>query len=255
MLQRGAQVLPEGDDADARAAQILEGAQHLLVALSEAHHHAALGHGAPLAEVAQRLEAGAVPGPGAQRGGEALDRFDVVAHDVGRRGEDRIQQLGPCVEVGNEQFDDRVGIAAADGLDGRGPVGGTAVGQVVARDGGDDGVAQPHQRDALGHLLRLVGIGREGSARAGGAEAAPPRAYLAQNHEGRRAAAPALGLVGALPAAAYRMQPPLLDDFTHARELVGTVEADLQPVGFFQDISPVMQLRHLSSLFSQLTQK
>ena len=85
-----------------------------------------------------------------------------------------------------------------------------AVGDVVAVDGGDDDVLQLHLLGRLGDAQRLQRVGR--CVRPAGvhvAVAARARAGVAEDLEGRRAAAPALGDVGAarLLADGVELQP------------------------------------------------
>ena len=224
--------------------------QNFVIVLAESDHQSAFRHDTLFREVAQRLQTGAVLRPGAHHGGQSLDGFDVVPDDVGLRRRDRVQKFGAGVEIGNKELNYGVGILRADGLHRGGPMAGAAVREVVARHGCYDDIPEFHQCDAFGHAGGLSGVGGEGTSRSGGAEAAAPRADVAQNHEGRGPPAPAFRLVGAHAAATDRVQPVLLDDMPHLGPFRGTVEPDLQPSGFFQCVRPVIKLRHLSSLFS-----
>ena len=77
-----------------------------------------------------------------------------------------ICERGPvALEVGDQHLDRAPGDARADLADAGGEDAGAAVLLVVAVDGGDDGVAQAHARDGVGHARGLRGIGR--AARAG----------------------------------------------------------------------------------------
>ena len=88
--------------------------------------------------------------------------------------------------------------------DGGGELRRAAVGQVVAGDGGEHGVAQAHLLDGLGHPLGLARIGGLGVAGVDQAEPAGPGAALAVDHERGGAVAPALGDVGAARLLAHR---------------------------------------------------
>ena len=80
---------------------------------------------------------------------------------------------------------------------------------------------------------------------------AAPSADVSQNHECRCPPAPAFGLVGTPAAAANRVQGMFPNDPVHLGELRRAVEANFQPAGFFRYVYlVVIQLRHLSSLFS-----
>src|SRR6185312_13864238 len=111
--------------------------------------------------------------------------------------EDLGQLLGHRVEVRDQQLhagagDGRVDLAHGLGVEPR-----AAVGQVVAGDAGDGGVAQAHRGHRLGHPARLVPVEVGRLAGVDLAEVAAPGALLAADQEGRLAVFPALEDVGA----------------------------------------------------------
>ena len=110
-----------------------------------------------------------------------------------------------------------VRVELVDLPDGLGVEPGAAVGQVVAGDAGDGGVAQTHRADALGDPARLVAV--EGLRAAGVdlAEVAAPGALVAADEEGRLAVLPALVDVGAAGFLADRVQPLALDEVAQSR--------------------------------------
>ena len=83
---------------------------------------------------------------------------------------------------------------------------GALVGQVVAVDRGDDRVAQAHARDRARHARRLERVVPGRLAGLDVAEAAAARAGVAEDHERRRAALPALADVRAGRLLADRVQ-------------------------------------------------
>ena len=250
MLQSGPKVLTERYDPHACLAQVPEGLQHFVIALAETDHQAALRYGAQPGQTAQRLQTGAVLGFRPDHGGQPLDGFDVVPDDVGLRRDDHLQQFGPGVEIGNKELNGGVGILRPDGTHGFRPMRRTSVGEVVARYRGYDDIPKSHQTDTLGQLGGFRRIGRQRTARSCGAKTAAPCTDIPEDHESRRTAAPAFGFVRTHSAAANRMQRVLFDDVLHIGVRRRAVEPDLQPVGFSQYVCPVIQLRHLSSLFS-----
>ena len=250
MLQSGPKVLTECHNPHACVAQVVQGLQNFIIALAKSDHQSAFRYDALPVQTAQGLQARTVLGSGAHHGGQSLDGFDVVPDDVGLRRDDHLQQVGPCVQIGNKKLNYGVGVLCADGLHGCGPMGCSAVGEVVARHGSYDDIPQFHQCDAFGHLSWLLGVGSKGTARFGCAETAAPSADVSQNHECRCPPAPAFGLVGTPAAAANRVQIVLFDDLPHFAPFGSAVESDFQPSGFFQYIYLVIKLRHLSSLFS-----
>src|SRR5262249_47353862 len=82
----------------------------------------------------------------------------------------------------------------------------TAVAQVVAIDARDHHVAQLELRDRLRKMLRLLNVRRERTSVRDIAERTAPRADVAQDHEGRRALAEALGDVRARRFLAHGVQ-------------------------------------------------
>nr|DAO23852.1 MAG TPA: hypothetical protein [Caudoviricetes sp.] len=244
MLQSRPKVLSEGHDPHARFAQVGEGLQHFVIAFAEADHQSAFGHGAPLREQAQRFEARFIGSPRTHQRRKPPDGFDVVPDDVGPGCEYRLQQCGIRIQIGNKELDRCVRILLPHGPHGSCPVSGPAVGQVIARDGGDDDMPELHQAGALGDLAGFRRIGRQGPARTRRTETAVARTDFTQDHESRRAAAPAFGLVGAHSARADRMEAVALHDPLHIRVFGGAVQPYFQPVGFFQYVCPVIQLRH-----------
>ena len=138
-----------------------------------------------------------IPRAGAHRAVQPWHRLGVVVEHVRPGLEDRVQRIPVPTQVGNEDLDPGAGDALAQSADRGREMRGAAVGQVVARHGGDDHETQPHAGGGIGQPARLVGIGRGEWLRAlDVAEAAPPRAPAAADHEGGRAPGPAAADVG-----------------------------------------------------------
>ena len=125
------------------------------------------------------------------------DRLEVVVEDVGLSFEHDVDQIASTVEIWREHFNGEKPARQAHGQDATAEVFGAAVRQVVAGYGGDDNVAQPQAPAGLGQTLRLIDRDRTGSPAPDRAEAARPGADIAQDHERRRAAGPALRAVRA----------------------------------------------------------
>jgi len=81
-----------------------------------------------------------------------------VGDEVGLGGEDKVNEAGLSLEVGDEGFEGGEGVALFDGAEGVGPVLCAAVGEVVAVDGGDDGVAEVEESDGAGYSVGFVGV-------------------------------------------------------------------------------------------------
>ena len=193
----GAEVLPEVDDGGAGVVRVEEGAADFVVRLAEAEHQARLDDEARRRGGAEDGEGARVVRLGPHGGVEARHRFKIVAEDVGLGGEDGRKGRVFALEVGYENLDPCGGGGGADGADNGRPVRGPAVGEVVARHGGDDDLVQPAGAHRLGHAARFVGVGRHGGLLRDVAEAAVARALGAENEDGGMAAPPAVAEVRA----------------------------------------------------------
>ena len=117
---------------------------------------------------------------------------------------------------------------------------GAAVAQIVAVDTGNHHIGQLELGDGFGQVVGLVGIERVGPAMADIAKRATPGAFVAHDHEGRRALAKALADVGAGGL------------FTHGYQLVGAqdvldlIKPGARAAGF--DANPVGLFQHLTGL-------
>ena len=91
-------------------------------------------------------------------------------------------------------------------------MGGPPIGEIIASNGGEDDVTQPEAGRRLRHA---VGFARIWGVRAGGGDraiAAPPRAAIAEEHEGGRAAGEAVAEVGTTRLLADRVQRVLAEE-------------------------------------------
>ena len=142
---------------------------------------------------------------------QAADGLDVVVEDLGaRREHGRERLLLDAEEVRREDLDLRRGQLPLQRPDRRGVVAGATVGEIVAVDGRDDDVGEPHLRGGLGEPERLERIGRPvGLTGVHVAVPARPRAGVSEDLERRRPAAPALADVRAARLLADRVQAAL----------------------------------------------
>ena len=102
-----------------------------------------------------------------------------------------------ALKSGMSSLDAGARVELVDLADGLGVEPGAAVGQVVAGDAGDGGVAQAHRLDGFGDAAGLVAVELGGLAGVDLAEVAAAGALLAADEEGRLAVFPALVDVGA----------------------------------------------------------
>src|ERR1700733_3380366 len=138
-------------------------------------------------------ELGAAAGDGVEAGYD----LDVVVEHVGALGDDLGERHLLALEVGGGHLDLAAGCLAADLADDADEGGGALVGEVVAVDRGDDGVAQSHARDRARDAGGLERVVPGGLAGLDVAEATAARAGVAEDHERGGASLPALADVRA----------------------------------------------------------
>jgi hypothetical protein len=156
-----------------------------------------------------------VAGLHAHRALEALHGLEVVVENVGPGVEHGVDVLQLALEVRNEHLDRGGRVAMAHGADRRGPDRGSAVGEFVAGHTGDDAVAQAHGGDCFGHAGRLAKVEFGGPPGLDRAEVAGAGADIAQDHQGGRAAGPALAKVRAFRALADGVEPVRIHELPH----------------------------------------
>ena len=202
-----AQVLSDGENAAVHRGQIADGAGDLVPPFPGPQHDAGLGGGRPRPPgPVQEFEGALVASLRAHYGIETRRRFDVVIEDVRTGAEDGFQRLPVALEIWDEDFDRRMGAAAVQLLQGAGEDAGAAVGKFVAVDRGDHRMAQLQVGHGGGDAVRFILVQGLGPPGLDGAKAAASGAYIAQNHEGRRAPAPALADIGTMGALAHGVE-------------------------------------------------
>ena len=226
------QVLADREHLHALLAQLPEGFDHLLVRLAEAHHEAGLGrdlaftHLQRVAQDAQRaLPARAAAGDRV----EPRRDLDVVVEDVGALGDHLRQRHLLAAEVGRQALDLAPRRLHADRADHADPRLGAVVGQVVAVDARHHRMAQAHLRHRAGDAQRLERVVEGRLAGLDVAEAAAARAGVAEDHEGRRAALPAVADVRAGGLLADRVQALVADHPVELPVALAARRRDLEP--------------------------
>src|SRR5829696_7784935 len=229
VAQRRPQVLRDGDDVAAGVVEIVQRGAHLVGSLAHAEDQVGLGDKAIVPGRGQHGQAALV----AERGPDPLEdsrhRFDVVRQHFWACLEDLLEQLRFAVEVRDQQLDAGVGIERFDGPDGFGVQPRATVGQVVAGNARDGGVAQPHRLHALGDAAWLVAVERGGFTGVDLAEVAAPGALLAADQEGGLAVLPALEDVRAAGFLTDRVQPFAPDQGLEFLVLRAHLGASLDP--------------------------
>ena len=106
---RGREILAQGQERDARRAQVAQGGAEFGVRLAQAQHQAGLGPRPGLRGAAQDGEGPAVVGLRADGRLEAFDGFEVVVEDVGFGLQHGADGGRIALEIGHEDFDGRAG--------------------------------------------------------------------------------------------------------------------------------------------------
>ncbi len=130
----------------------------------------------------------------------------LCASTSGRDSNTSAQQVGLAVEVGDEVLDTGARVEFVDLPHGLGVQPRAAVGEVVAGDAGDRGVAKAHRLNAFGDTTRLVTVECRGLAGVDLAEVAAARALFTTDQERRLTVFPAFVDVGAAGLFADRVQ-------------------------------------------------
>jgi hypothetical protein len=236
VLGGGLEVLADGEDVDAVGGDVAEGLLDFVGFFAEAEHDAGLGGEIAGFGVAEDGAGAVVAGLDADGFLEAFDGLEVVVKNIGLGVEDEVEEVGLAFPVGGEDFDGGGGHAVADGADGGGPDGGTAVLEFIAGDGGDDTVAEVHLGDGFGDAGGFSEVVFGGAAGLDGAEITGAGADVTQNHEGGGAAGPAFAEVGALGALANGVELVFVDEFADGVVTGAGREFGAEPSGFTQGI-------------------
>src|SRR4051812_19696244 len=245
VLLRRPQVLADGEDLDVVLAQDAERLDELLLRLAEPDHEARLRRdrvAAQLLGVAQDTAGAQELRPAPCERIEARDDLDVVVEDVGPLGDDLCERHLLAAEVGREHLDLAARRLAADLADDADERAGAVVGQVVAVDARDHRVAEPHPRDRPRDAGRLERVVPRRLAGLDVAEAAPARARVAEDHERRRPAVPAVADVRAGRLLADGVEVLVADEPVELAVARAARRAGLEPRGLAvaqrQDVGP-----------------
>src|SRR5260370_11581363 len=208
VLQRWAQVLPDGENIDIMLTQVLHNCNLLIPCLTEAEHEAGLGRSGRVHFFGpvEHLERTLIDGLRAHALVEPGNRLYVVIVDIGFRVNYYTQGIIYPVEVRGQALNERLRVQAANRADGSGEDGGAAIFQFVTVHGGDDRVPQSHLLYCLGHAFRLLPVQPDGAAGLHGAKATTPCTDTPEDHEGGRLMAPTFANIWAAGLLAHGMQ-------------------------------------------------
>ena len=227
----GAQVLGDGEDVAARLHQGGHGRLDLVAGLAHAQDEIGLGDQPCLGGGRDDVETALVGEGRPDPLEDARDRLQVVAENLGARGEDVLKRVGVSLEVGDEQLDTGARRELVHLAGGLGVEPGATVGTVVAGHPGDGGVAQVHLLDRDRHTPGLIDVVLGGAAGGDVAEVAASGAHLAAHQESGLTVIPALVDVGAVRLGTHRVQALLPHQAADLLVGVGDDGAGAQPVG------------------------
>ena len=106
-----------------------------------------------------------------------------------------------------------------------------AIGEIIARHGGDDDMLEPEALHPLSHTLGFILLERERFRRIHRAKTAGSGATVSSNHESGRAAAPALPAVRALRAFADCVEAQIGDQALGRKKDGVRGQPNLDPIG------------------------
>ena len=155
-----------------------------------------------------------------------------MVQDDGARVQHGAEGVPVALEVRDQHLDVAGGGAVADGADAGGEDAGAAVGDVVAVDGGDDGVVEAERFDGLREADGFERVDRVGPAGVDRAEAAGAGAGVAQDHEGGGAGVVALADVRTARFLADGVELIRGDEVTDVLEALAAGELRLEPARF-----------------------
>jgi len=162
---------------------------------------------------------------------QARHGLQIVIQHVGWRVRENVERRRqPTAEVGHQHLDPRARRTLADGIDAGGEMPRATVAQIVAIDTGDHDMTQRQQRDRVRQMRGFVDVRRLRPSMGDVAERATPRAQVAEDHEGCRAAAEALGDVGAGRFLAHGMQALFAQHPLHVVKPRAVRQAHTDPV-------------------------
>jgi hypothetical protein len=228
---RGTEVLTEREDVDVDRSEILHDGGDLLVRLAHPLDDARIG-----GDVRRETLRGGedVHHSSVSTAGTALlvqprHRLGVVVVDVRLRLEDGADRSLSALEIRDQHLDRGLRAARLDLADRLGKCPGAEIGEVVAIDGREHDVLQPHRRRRFRNTLRLRGIELRRPPVGDGAVGAVPGADIAENHEGRGAVLPALADVRAMRFLAHRVEVQVAHELLEAQVVRASGRLHLEP--------------------------
>lgn len=211
----GLEVLADGEHVATVFAEVVHELEDFIACFTQSEHESRFGAFAIGFGASDLFEATVVFGLWADASVEGLDGFHVVGDDFLSCGDHTLEGLPVSTRVGDECFDSYFGAECFDGAYGLIPYFGSFIGEFVAVDGSDHGMVDAHEAYCFGDAIGFFFVIVWGSTRLHGAKGTRSRAYIAQNHEGSCAGAPAFADVGTIAAFTDGVQVVLVDDMAY----------------------------------------
>lgn len=214
---RRPQILPDGQGIAGVVQRIAHQRKDLLGAFSEAGHDPGLDHRLrpDALGVGEDPEAPLIPGFGTDLRIEPWHRFQIVSQHVGTGVKNHLERFRIPLQIRNQKFDGTIRDRRPDRPGYRRKMGGTAIRQIIPRDGGNHRVLQLKAAHRLRHVAGFLQIHGLRALLRHVAETAVSGAVFAENHEGRGPMPKALAPIRAVGLAAHGIEGEALGEFFH----------------------------------------
>ena len=224
VLEGRLQVLPQSKDITVGLAEVSHGFEHFFLSFTQPEHHARFGVNfvaEAVFDLGQHAEGPLIGGAMAHRRSQTANGLEVVVEDVWPSREDRIDRVVTIEEIGSQHLDNDSRIKISDRFDGAAEMFGSTILEVISSHGGDHHMLESHATGGLGDSLRLILFQGQWFGCRDRAESAGAGATISRDHEGRRALAPALPMIGALGTLANRVEAQAIEQRARGREGTG----------------------------------
>ena len=213
MARRRLQILADSQEIHPRRSHVIPDLVEFLRGFTKPDHHARLGKHLIvqrfyLVEQSQRMIIARTRADGRI---QARHSFQIVIINVGACRHDHFHGFsGLVAKIRCQNLDGRFWRMFAQFFNDTNELPGTAIGQIIAIDRGDDDMLKPERAGRFGNMRRLKLVDWPGHTGLDVAKSAGARAGIAQDHHRRVLLAPAFADVGAgrFLANGIEVQPP-----------------------------------------------
>jgi hypothetical protein len=224
------EVLPQGEDLTTAGDQVVHCVKNLFARLSESKHQSRFGMLSKVADALQLLQASRVPRLRSYLPVKPFDGLHVVGNDFLACADHAFQRAPGALDVRDQGFNGRLWTALFDGDHRLVPDLCSAIGQFVAVDGSDYGVADLHQKNGLCNAIGFAFVILNRSSGFHCTKTTGTRANIAEDHKRRRARTPAFPHIRAVTALANGVQFVLIDQLPHMPVVFAHGQFNAQPI-------------------------